>query len=179
MSRVGLAAEFRSEKIPRNRLVTASVIPRKKVLIPRNSEVYGKVYSEARNGRKWPEKKIVLQKLLLLQTELTACFHRRHGSERNSELLSLPPNGSEQNSKCLLIFLFHGTEFRVGISSAEWFRTEFLAFASNFVPWYRIPSIFLLCGIVRNGIPRIFCSAEQPEFRRNKPIVPSIPSSTE
>ncbi len=52
----GLAAEFRSEKIPRNRLGTASVIPRKIVLIPRHSEVYGKVYSEARNGRKWHEK---------------------------------------------------------------------------------------------------------------------------
>jgi hypothetical protein len=37
----------------------------------------------------------------------------------------------------------------------------------------------LLCGMVRNGIPRVFCSAEQPEFRRNKPIAPSIPSSAE
>jgi|LakMenEpi03Aug12_release.lakeMendotaPanAssembly.Ray.scaffolds.fasta_scaffold1288472_1 hypothetical protein len=54
---LGLAAEFRSEKIPRNRLGTASVIPQKIVLIPRHSDVYGKVYSEARNGRKWPEKK--------------------------------------------------------------------------------------------------------------------------
>ncbi len=67
-----------------------------------------------------------------------------------------------------------GTEFQVfacifvsrnGIPSffysSEWFRTKFLAFASNFVPWYRI---FLLCGTVRNGIPRIFCSAEQPEW---------------
>jgi hypothetical protein len=58
-------------------------------------------------------------------------------------------------------------------------KTEFRDFASNFVPWYRIPSIFLLCGTVRNGIPRVFCSAEQPTFRRNKPIVPSIPSSAE
>ncbi len=124
-------------------------------------------------------KKIVLPKILILQTELTACFRPRHASERNSEFLSLPRKGSEQNSKCLLIFLFHGTEFRVVFSSAEWFRMEFRAFACNFVPWYRIPSIFLLCGTVRNGIPRIFCSAEQPEFRRNKPIVPSIPSSAE
>ncbi len=42
---LGLAAEFRPEKIPRNRLGTASVIPRKKVLIPRHSEVYGRGYS--------------------------------------------------------------------------------------------------------------------------------------
>jgi hypothetical protein len=42
-----------------------------------------------------------------------------------------------------------------------------------FCSMYRILSIFLLCVTVRNGIPRVFCSAEQPEFRRNKPIVPS------
>jgi hypothetical protein len=53
---LGLAAEFRSEKISRNRLGTASVIPRKKVLIPRHSEVYGRVYSEAQKGRKGHEK---------------------------------------------------------------------------------------------------------------------------
>ncbi len=53
---VGLAAEFLSEKIPGNRLGTASVIPRKKVLIPRHSEVYGKVYSQAKNRRKWHDK---------------------------------------------------------------------------------------------------------------------------
>ncbi len=40
----------------------------------------------------------------------------------------------------------------------EWFRTEFREFASIFVPRYRVPSIFLLCGMVRNGIPRVlFC----------------------
>ncbi len=50
------------KKISRNRLRTASVIPRKKVLIPRHSEVYGRDYSEARNGRKWKE---VLQKIVL------------------------------------------------------------------------------------------------------------------
>jgi hypothetical protein len=52
---LGLATEFRSKKIPRNRLGTASVISRKKLLISRHSEVYGRGYSEARNGRKWHE----------------------------------------------------------------------------------------------------------------------------
>jgi hypothetical protein len=47
---VGLGTEFRSEKIPRNRLGTFSVIPRKKVLIPRHSEFRGRADSEARNG---------------------------------------------------------------------------------------------------------------------------------
>jgi hypothetical protein len=47
--RLGLGTEFRSEKIPRNRLGTASVIPRKKVPIPRHSEFRGRASSEARN----------------------------------------------------------------------------------------------------------------------------------
>ncbi len=47
---VGLGTEFRSEKIPRNRLGTVSVIPRKKVLIPRHSGFRGRASSEARNG---------------------------------------------------------------------------------------------------------------------------------
>ncbi len=33
--------------------------------------------------------------------------------------------------------------------------------------------------MVRNGILRAFCPVELPELRRNKPIVPSIPSSAE
>ncbi len=47
---VGLGTEFRSEKIPRNRLGMISVIPRKKVLIPRHSEFRGRANSEAQNG---------------------------------------------------------------------------------------------------------------------------------
>jgi hypothetical protein len=53
---IGFATEFRSEKILWNRLGMASVILRKKVLIPRHSEVYGSVNSEARNERKWHDK---------------------------------------------------------------------------------------------------------------------------
>jgi hypothetical protein len=55
-SLLGLATEFRSEKIPRNILRIVSVIPRKKVPIPRHLEVYGRVNSEAPKGRKWHEK---------------------------------------------------------------------------------------------------------------------------
>jgi hypothetical protein len=50
MLQLGLGTEFRSEKIPRKRLGTISVIPRKKVLIPRYSEFRGRANSEARNG---------------------------------------------------------------------------------------------------------------------------------
>jgi hypothetical protein len=47
---LGLGTEFRSEKIPRNRLGMVSVIPRKKVPIPRHSEFRGRANFEARNG---------------------------------------------------------------------------------------------------------------------------------
>ncbi len=50
---VGLGTEFRSEKIPRNRLGMISVIPRKKVLIPRHSEFRGRANSEAQNETEW------------------------------------------------------------------------------------------------------------------------------
>jgi hypothetical protein len=115
------------------------VIPRKKVLIPRHSEVYGRVYSEAQNGRELHENQ--LKKTLLQQTELTACFLPRHASERNSE--------------SLLLFLFHGMEFRVVFSSEEWFGTVFQVFASIFVPRNGIPSFFLFHGMVQNGIPQV------------------------
>ncbi len=50
------------------------------------------------------------------------------------------------------VLLLHGMEFRAFFSSAEW---------------------------VQNEIPRFLRSAEQAEFRRNKPIFPPIPSSAE
>jgi hypothetical protein len=49
--------------------------------------------------------------------------------ERNSELFSLLWNGSEWNSESLLLFLFHGTEFRAFLSSAERFGTEVREFS--------------------------------------------------
>jgi hypothetical protein len=75
-------------------------------------------------------------------------------TERNSELCSLPRNGSERNSENLHLFWFHGTEFRAVFSSAEEFGTELWEFASIFVPWNGIPRCFLFRGRVRNGIPR-------------------------
>jgi hypothetical protein len=41
------------------------------------------------------------------------------------EQVSLPRNGSERNSDSLLLYFFHGTEFRVVFSSAEGFGREF------------------------------------------------------
>jgi hypothetical protein len=88
-----------------------SVIPQKKVVIPHHSEVYGRANSEVRNGMEWHETNWFLQKILLQQTELAACFCPGHSSERTSELVSLPRNGLERNAESLLLFFFHGTEF--------------------------------------------------------------------
>jgi hypothetical protein len=61
-------------------------------------------------------------------------------------------------------FFLHGKEFRVVVSSTEWFGTEFREFASIFVPRNGIPSCFLFRGMVRNETPRIcvyVCSTER------------------
>jgi hypothetical protein len=65
-----MGTEFRSEKIPRNRLGTVSAIPRKKVLIPRYSEFRGRANSEARNGTERsgiPRKNEVLRNILITE----------------------------------------------------------------------------------------------------------------
>ncbi len=70
---IGLGTEFRSEKIPRNRLGTVSVIPRKKALIPRHSEFRGRANSEARNGTEWngiPRKELVIRNSSKIEGEM-------------------------------------------------------------------------------------------------------------
>jgi hypothetical protein len=89
-------------------------------------------------------------------------------TKRNSELFSLPRNGWEQNSESLLLFLFHGTEFRVVFSSAKGFGREFREYASIFVPRNGIPSCFLFRGRVRNGIPQVSVPRNSRNSVRNK-----------
>ncbi len=57
---VGLGTEFRSEKIPRNRLGMISVILRKKVLIPWHSDFRGRPVPKLGTERN-PAEKISLQ----------------------------------------------------------------------------------------------------------------------
>jgi hypothetical protein len=86
-------------------------------------------------------------------------------TERNSELCSLPQKGSEQYNGSLLLFLFHGTEFRVVFSSAEGFGTEFRDFL--FRGTTGIPSEITICSaysvfrgiIFLSEIPNPSCSA--------------------
>jgi hypothetical protein len=144
----------------------ASVIPRKKELIPPRfmKESVLRLGTEEKSCSSKENRQQVFVRDMLQNGILRVCFS------------FFPRNGIPS------IFLLCRTAWnrilRV-FCSAEWFRTKFREFASIFVPWYRIPSILLLCGMVRNRIPRVFCSSEQPEFRRNKLIVPSIPSSKE
>ncbi len=69
--------------------------------------------------------KILGKKYLGLKTPWVVPGFHYGFTERNSELFSLPRNGSERNSESLLLFLFHGTEFRVVFSFAEGLGTEF------------------------------------------------------
>jgi hypothetical protein len=66
-------------------------------------------------------------------------------TERNSELCSLPQKDSEQNNGSLLLFLFHGTDFRVVFSFAEGFGTEFRDFL--FRGTTGIPSEITICSV--------------------------------
>jgi hypothetical protein len=72
------------------------------------------------------------------------CFYFS-STERNSELFSLPLKGSEGNSESMLLFLVHGTEFRVVFSSAEGFGTEFRDFLFRGIAG--IPSEITLCSV--------------------------------
>jgi hypothetical protein len=130
------------------------------VLIPRHSKVYGRVISDAQTGTELHEK-ICFTKNLFPANRIESaflsakCFGTEflefasiffHGTE--FRVVSLPQNGLERNSKCLLLFLFYGTEFRVVFSSEEWFTTEFPRVFLLFLFLYRISNIFLLCGMV-------------------------------
>ncbi len=85
--------------------------------------------------------------------------------ERNSELFCFPLKDSEGNSKSLLLLL-QGMEFRVASLPLKGLEGNFESLLLFFVPQNGILSYFLFRERVRNGIPKIFCSAEQPEFHR-------------
>jgi hypothetical protein len=89
--------------------------------------------------------------VMSLESSFLALFLKCSAAVFSSELFSLPRNGSERHSESFFLFLFHGMEFRVVFSSAEWFGTEFREFASIFVPRNAIQSCFLFRGRARNG----------------------------
>ncbi len=153
---IGVATEFRSKKIPRKRPRTVSVIPRKKVLIPRFTEESIPKLGTEGNGMKYKKscssKQHVFFRDMLRNGNPRVFFCSRNGipscflfrelvrnripsvcfyfcsTQRNSDLFSLLRNGSERNSTSLLLFLFHGTELQAFFFSAERFGTEFQEF---------------------------------------------------
>ncbi len=140
---LGLGTEFRSEKIPRNRLGMVSVIPRKKVLIPprgipSSAEEPIPKFGTERNGMEFREKMKFYGTCTASLVTLTASTFYVY-----SDYFSLSRNDSERNSESLLLFLFHGTEFRVAFSSAEEFGRKFRELASSLVPRNGIPNCFL------------------------------------
>jgi hypothetical protein len=148
---LGLAAEFRSEKIPRNRLGTASVIPRKKMLIPRHSKVYGIVYTKARNGRKW-HKQISFTKNPSPANRVDSMFSSRTCFETEFQIVFFSVEWFRTEFRALLLILFQCTEFRSFFSIAERFGTEFQEFS---VPWNsrnstRTIQLFRLFRLPRN-----------------------------
>jgi hypothetical protein len=147
-------------------------------------------------------KEICFTKILLQRTELRAFFRWQNALERNSELLYfyfcckernselffLPRNGLEQNSEFHFYFCstvqspnfqtFKEPKTPPGcVARRAGTITLFLSVPSPHRFQHKILCIFLLLGMVQKGIPGVFYSAEQSEFRRNKPIVPSILSS--
>jgi hypothetical protein len=87
-----------SEKIPRNRLLTVFIIPRKKVLLSREFCVFLVIaHSEVQNGIQW---KNVFKVIFVL--DWLKSFHKfflsLNGLEQNSEYFFLLQNGSKRNS---------------------------------------------------------------------------------
>jgi hypothetical protein len=101
---LGLATEFRSKTSPWNRLKTVSIIPRKKVLIPRSAEELIPKLRTKWNGN--TQKKFVLRysqnnltKLFVRTSKVVKCF----GTEfRKFASIFVPRN---EVPSC---FLFHG-----------------------------------------------------------------------
>jgi hypothetical protein len=74
------------------------------------------------------------------------------------KLFSLSRNSSERNFASLLLFLFHGTEFRAFFSSTEWFWTEFREFSVPLKSWNSVGTNHLFRDFVYSVFPRIFLS---------------------
>ncbi len=154
MCGIGLGTEFRSEKIPRNKLGTVSVIPRKKVLNPSSAEE-----PIPKLGTEWNEipRTCTASMITLTALHSTLSSYLFRGMVRNGiPRICFYFFSTDRNSESLLLFLFNGTEFRVVFSSAEGFGREILESATILVPRNGIPSCFIFRGRVRNGIPSCF-----------------------
>ncbi len=113
--------KFRSVKNSADRLGTFTIIPRKTVLLSRNSVCLGIVHSEVRNGTEWNSLKIRFDGTAKMTTERLFISQTYHVSERVS--------------KSFFICLVVRNEIPVFLSSAKWFETEFRA-CKIFAEWF-------------------------------------------
>jgi hypothetical protein len=123
----GLGTEFCSEKIPRNRLGTVSIIPWKKDPIPRHSEV-------------------------LQNSQIT--WHRIESMFFFREMLRNKIPKVCSFSESLLLFLFYGTGFRVVFIFHSSKRNSESLFLLLFLS-SEFRAFFSSAEWVRNGIPRV------------------------
>ncbi len=141
---LGLPLKFRSQKIPRNSLETVFIIPRNKVLIPCDSEHFGRVHSvtgekmefreilefnEAANKSRIFPKFFLLPEIIWNGIPKFFLFQKWFGMEFQGFFSS--ENGSERNSKVFLIQKWFGMEFRGFFSSEKWFGMEFQGLFSS------------------------------------------------
>jgi hypothetical protein len=75
---------------------------------------------------------------------------------------------SRSNTGCSRTYTSRGgtDSCRTELPNAHVYEQHKLLQCCSFL-WNEIPSIFNFLGMVRNGVPSVFCSAEQPESRRN------------
>ncbi len=128
---VGFGTEFRSENIPRNRLGTVSVIPRKSQF--RSSERNGTEWKSAEKISFGKQQQGKLTKWFVCTSKVvfSDTIIEKVGCRVLFSVGSLPRNGSERHSEILVLF---------------------------FVAWKGFPNCDLFRGMVRKGIPRICIS---------------------
>jgi hypothetical protein len=87
--------------------------------------------------------------------------------ERNFEMFSLPRNGSERSSESLLLFLFHGMEFRDGFPRV-FCSSEQLEFRNknHLFCLLRLPRNYLL-----SELPNPTCADILPGTAFRKPLL--------
>jgi hypothetical protein len=159
ITNLGLPSKFRSEKIPRNRLRTVFVISRNKVLIPCDSEYFGRVHSVTRNETERNSAKYWSFNKQITKVIFFPSFYFRKWFREEFRIFICSENDSERNSE---VFFFR-----------KWFGTEFRGFFQPKMVRNGIPRVFLFQEMVRNEIPRFFLLRETGGILTELPSVPT------
>ncbi len=161
-----MATEFCSEKILRNRLGTDSVIPRKKVLIPRVFRVPRKTKFRS-SERNYSEKLVfrnrqnnltnylsVPQKLSFLALFLKFADAAFSCEVHCYQVAYFRPDSDSAGGKVYFYFCSTERDSELFTLLRNGSERNSKSFVSIFVPRHGIPSIFLFLGMVWNGSER-------------------------